>query len=1651
MLFRVSMLTTLALVLLGLLVLVLYSTPDRDVPMIVSVVSKSGSRLSEDALFTAPNPYAAEDVELLRAWFGGGEGDPSENVRLAGSLNESSGAMDYESEMLTRALTKPLKLVKPGGPGGDMIAMYLSAHGFVDKGTPFLAVGDSRSDQKQSWVSFEDLFQAITTTLDERDDAGSGLKLVLFIDAARVGPQWDWGQFSESFAEECEKRVAGQSDRIAVILSASPGERSWWDPREGHGLFTKALVEALTLKGDLNSDGVVKVGEIADYLRQRVHQMSTETWDSTQRPILAGESGGKTSTAREWAFISQPNPVTPPATPEVDVEQLRTDFASVDELWQRHNQLAEQIHPPLGFDPLGWSALEKKLSRLDALLLAGKGYRSDFQAMLDHCKGDLTRYEIGPDTLPQEASLPELALLDYFYGEGKELESLSEEQRLAFDEMVKNWRTKKPDIPAAVQVPMTEAQATRFLWDWIKEKKYNADSLTLASDLLEAAKLVTSAQAPGLLESQFTRLLSSQDLSHVSSESIGLIVEAHEVSRKARCTNDLRASFWIRDQFQNLNAQRLDCLDRMMSKDADQQAAGRDRWKRDVKPAFESLIDLADDLSKAYKLRDAMLHAIPRIAETLMHDSEAFLGHEQLPGNRSYEVIERAIESLAALSASLQLPRPDDNRPINELQQKVIAANRKANEAFDALNNRIIDRLDDAAVETAGDAEGLRQNFSLLVGSGTSSAELRQRVHSRVTELIGIKSAAVGTIENVSGDAADAALSGQLQRMTIEGRHAWDFWLSASKELHRSGGSSDDQTPEESTPDTQSMEKRLRDTGSGFRDLVAQLTKGDLDDQVRTNDVMQDPVLRSSQKQALAEIRRELETWDTFLRSRTMLFSNSPSKVEQIGKGRFALDQQLFLFDHASHTMEEFWCEGREGDKAFFVGATNRLLSSRLQNPLFPSLASNLDGASLSDRLASATQAIGNSSTLQPLPGAKYREGTLLKFVLGKDVDFVLDRPAVVPPGQASMWTDIGNQAKVVSLGDASAGSIDVPVKVPEQLLADEAGIEAGLFFRGLRRQGRIVFTALTNGKRTVFRLPAYDAPKVRVTRQSREPERLLLVFDCSLSMQAATGNGLSRLAVAQNAVSGFLNGLKPDVEVGLIVFGDRYGFQEKEDPKTKEPKIFPVRIDGVTKLRVLKLVNRQPKDGGLIVANEKVPHNPNFDVRVGVPINPLDNAQLRTLKKEISGLGAIGTTPTYLAIRRAYEQLGRRRGHIIVLTDGKPTIVTTPNVNVDDSRTAAINDYQNRKNDVQLTIVKYLAKDTQLRKDFIGATVLDAANGKDLLRHLQNVRSKPEVVWERNREEASQRADFESLVAVSEWPPKGVSTGEGQPVLPAEPFSVRAMIPDSSRPVDQRAEVRVEGGEQFELLLAEGELSHQPYDYEYSLLQTISTSKSDASRFKVSAGPISKRENRQLTIQLAIESASGGKGNGKFTPRPTDIWVELTGIDSRQSSRRKKETYQFSLPEFETGQPIPILLCRIDDFSEQYDKVEVKAWMRFDQQRLKGVAVPADSSEAYRADGLDGVTFRTQRSVKPGGGIRITVTEQYASDREPGSLRVLSSPLPDEASTVLYASDRVVTRKFDFDDEEASISLSAISSEELKRKSTLSATGTIEIDFDSR
>lgn len=569
------------------------------------------------------------------------------------------------------------------------------------------------------------------------------------------------------------------------------------------------------------------------------------------------------------------------------------------------------------------------------------------------------------------------------------------------------------------------------------------------------------------------------------------------------------------------------------------------------------------------------------------------------------------------------------------------------------------------------------------------------------------------------------------------------------------------------------------------------------------------------------------------------------------------------------------------------------------------------------------------------------------------------------------------------------------------------------------------------------------------VTREDPEPERLLLVIDCSYSMVLfPRGNVEKRLEAAVRAVKGFLNNLQGDVEVGLIVFGDRFGFEQEENGDL----VARTGADGqYTALHVLRRDGRDFKDAGWLKGNEpptETSTNPNNDVRVAVSLAKLTAAHRTALNRELDQLWGVGTTPTYRAIVEAYEQLGDRGGHIIVLTDGNPTV---PHLGsgFDDRQKAAMELAKRRRQPIQLTIVHYQVDEPKLVTEYKSvAKMLEAADAQTLQEHLDAQRPKPLIVWERNRQEVSARGDFRKTLRIQKWPPVGTSAITGHLVTPAEEHSVRVSIAEPRRELDENADVKVSGGEAFELVLSGDSLYHRPFPFEGKGYRVLSRSGDNASDYQVLARIKRTRNNQRLTTEIAIEHVRGDQPSGRFTPRPSDVWVELVGMENATGTASAGDTYTFGIPEFESARSIPVLLSHIDNLPKVHTRLAVNAWLRFGDEPLEGTPLSFDGKGTFVTEDLPGVSFKRELSTNASGGLKLTLTERYDGKQQPGTIRVLSTPSPDDASVEVYPEQRIVIRHFNYDIRETTPQLTACDAAEIKRRSTLQVQGTIPITF---
>ncbi|TWT82346.1 von Willebrand factor type A domain protein [Planctomycetes bacterium CA13] len=1561
-LFRVSALVTLAIGMTIILAWVLRLRPDRDVPLIVAAVSQSAPRLGSDPLSIPPNPFGKEDARWFRAWF---NREANQHVEFLSTVDEQTGPMEKAGDQLIKSITTHLASAVAGGPRGDMITVFVTAQGLVHEGEPYLIVGDSQPGDASTWVSVESLLKSIIGKL-KKDN-----RVVLFLDATRGGTIWDWGKLDDSFTDRVDKVVTRESEgRIAVIVSSSEGQRSWWDPRRGRSLFAKAIIQSLTGSGDTNEDGYITVGEVAADIRRQVSTDAQAIWDARQHPVLLSKQ------AADWRLIQKPDKMPSPNFAVVDADRLSGVFDEIDELWDQHNAIAKTPHPPLATNPLAWSVLEKQLTRLDQLALAGQAYEEERKTLQANCNKLLGEFKSGSPRIPNKSALPELRLVDYFYSE-PEPDSFEQPTNQALTELAAAWAKDPTPETNELGPELGEEQVTRMLWTWLIDKQFEPGSLAAAASLLDRV-MVNPNQPARFVETHLIRLLTAPDISNIRGDRAVAILQSHRASREAAFTKDLRASFWTRNAMSNLDRQRMMFCDAALA----HAESGGAETKLSVLSMddYPELRDRGQKISDAYRLRDQMFHDIPRMAETLLADVGAFEDKEK--GGNSAALILAATDAVRCLAARLRLVDAEDNvgfisnSPINEISR----AKADAEAAMQRLNLRLSERVDVVSGTKASDESGLRQAVSLLQGSGVSIAAQRRRIHQRLVELIGQDQADLTISQNATGGSVpsepdDQWIENLNRSIRIQDQHPWVYWLTQTKELTCAPSGTVALADGEQPPLSESFDSQ----GTTLRKSIVDLVARDF------GDVTLQPDKLSKQGVRLSLVRNDVEELETNLRCQTVMLSHRPKAMEDAVEQRFSLDMQLFVMEQAARTLREFWCEARANEQPFFAQASERLL--RVQS--FKPFSTKLEKVDLLAQLTESKSAVKDLSTLTARPAQQTEQRPLLQQVAGRSVAFQLARPQVLPSGQVSVWTD--QDSKLLSLNDSIDKPLNTPFMIAKELSTLDNTFPVQSFFRGLRRRGGLTVRIPRNPRTVLFQLPNYGPPLAIVQADEKHAEKIVLVFDCSGSMKG------SRLNEALAAVKKFLLSLPNDYSIGLVLFGHRYGWVQNGEYMVKDSrdsnkwKVFTVRGGQKVGLASLRVDDR--------VAN----HNPNFDVEAKVDLGPLNQGHLQRLIAELDDLSAVGVTPTYQGINKAYEMFGGLEGRIIVLTDGKPQLSggfdTTP------FRQQAMANFA-RSKDISLSIVNFANQDPQadLKLAFPGC-VSNAKDAAELTNLLQDTSYRPRVAWKRDGKIQSDEVEFGSTVVLDRWPPTGQGHIAGQPVRPAERYEIEAR----GRSEDETAStvVHVEGGEAFELQLRDGKLLHAPFPRRLHVFSELDLDGADQNRYSVIALPPNVNNNRELTLKLVVENQSPQM----FTPRPSDAWIDLVGFDAQ---RRRKIHYSISQPQYESSRGVPMLICNVDDWPDWASNVQIEAWFRFGDPEAVRKSLPLQSQDSVKLESIPGVSFRIERTRDPK--FELTVTETYTDSAPEGGLRLLADPLPDQQVTRSYQKEGVVQRVFQYE-----------------------------------
>lgn len=330
----------------------------RQVPMILGIVTSYHAPLG-------PLPLAFEDRQLLhelsrqRSAFDPGT---TKVVDVSESLREAD-AGEWADEF-----ARQVSLVRPGGPGGKTVIVYLTAIGAVDRDGHACLVPPRVSRQQMenldaTWLRVETLIDRI-----EAKRAPS-TNLVIVLDVCRPTYAESLGIFDGTFAAALDADIqATRRDRIWVLTSAGPGETAGVGAAEDSSVFAAAFSDALEGAADTkpwgDGNGRVSLGELAAYLGDEVNRRSILRHGQRQTPFVLPSPTGSDDIGIAWAVRRDPRQA--PASAGAPLADGQLD-------WLRARWLAcEKLRSRGAHDhPLVWAEYEQALLRAERISFAG--------------------------------------------------------------------------------------------------------------------------------------------------------------------------------------------------------------------------------------------------------------------------------------------------------------------------------------------------------------------------------------------------------------------------------------------------------------------------------------------------------------------------------------------------------------------------------------------------------------------------------------------------------------------------------------------------------------------------------------------------------------------------------------------------------------------------------------------------------------------------------------------------------------------------------------------------------------------------------------------------------------------------------------------------------------------------------------------------------------------------------------------------------------------------------------------------------------------------------------------------------------------------------------------------------------------------------
>jgi hypothetical protein len=1504
----------------------------------------------------------------------------------------SQDVADAPPEEFLAALARRAAKVRPGGPGNAAVIIYLAMLGTVnEQGEPCLLTSTATpfTADETALVPLERLVRSVRDVLPSRVD------LLVVIDGCQQGLGWPLGIADGGFAPAVEAWVRGsRPERTWIMLSAAAGQRPHGDPSEGASVFARHFAAGLRGAADAkpfgDDNGRVGLGELTAYLDTEVDRWARLHFGEPQRPVLfpsATEAGSQAVPQVAWTISKDPEEMTPTGS------QRPPSSIWLSTRWQAAEQLAASVHTM----PLVWQEYLQLLLRAEHLTRSGRSYsaeRSRVETLVERLE-----LRLATSRLTEAAALPSLSKEQLSIGAA----NVDPNAVAAWQVAMKARETPPPKDtkPSSADRLLFPTQAawldhSRAGWQWLTRR--DPAGLPVDQRLL-AAWLEELGPAPSNVLAEPVEIHTARMLSRWLDESTwqrdpGLpihLLRLLGLSRSAALSPDVRADRvvdLVTDRL-SLAADLRQAIDRLLVGDADSLQAAR-KLADAVAPRLEETVRVANEASQSIRFSDRLHDELPWLAAWWVGEQRAARAAASGPvgalaspptidWRKLLEAVnrfERAIDDVFRSADQRRLVTSPD-----EAITALAAPRREVDVLFRTLSAAYFTACEELAV-TAPDSPQTRGRIDRILRTPLARGQQRVRLLERATALRRFSEAAGATSTDIprpdDPDSLAAVTAGWVNWQQVASHP-----LIPALAIDEKGSAT---LPTQPAEIAAAVARQLFAVHRAVESLPASLITLE-----RKND---DAGRRSA-------ARAYLESGEFLTRRMAALigFREIPPGVSSV-QANLVASWHDRLLSAAAESIEDFWDGIQPDDLPWFLRSATAYLQSAAQ--LVQATGVPYGGQARRDvesRLAAAAAATGlgvttiNPEVLTIFPPAFPVEPPPHR------VQFDAERG--LPGGVAALWFadsvkqrpfPIATPAPAASAGPTSAAAPVARLALPFDPAARPATVSWRLTDEGRRllnareavstgRSGVIDMVVWFRGHRLVTALPVLAAGSVRTTEWQATPplapavtvrgdvtrnQTVAVIFDCSGSMGQRLGDGRTRLEAGREALAQVLETMarQGGWNASLWLYGHRTRWSRDQRGRftagfTKEGE------------RQRDAVRGEGKPFTLL---------PGDDVERVFDMQPLSPLQVVAIREQLDRQKPGGETPLYRAIEEAIRvDLSTAEpgpAHVLVVTDGANDqsggkIVTPSDVQ---RLLSLVNFKRSARDHVRVDVIGFdldmSGYDRQLRLQELQSLAADSGgeyfDARDPRRLAESLRKSLRMIrWQARTGTA---------------PPLTAAVGE--PLRLPVPFAAGGDVYDISLEAEAaRRRVTVHGGEALELFLGGGNrLVFQRYTG--GLEQGLRDQRADIpdpidpDRRWFVGGHLARRVGTTVHFPISIQS---GPADG-FSPRPVELWVEVTPQSSRG---RVAAPYVVYDPAWQPHRPVPVLDVTATGWPDAATTAEVRSWFRFTTaEPLLGLPVAdmvPDVELTRDLPGLEGSSLRVRLSpVSDPSVVRLTVIETH-------------------------------------------------------------------------